>query len=99
MHVTVQLHNNSAVAGAEVVQCYTHQRAGSTARPVRELKAFQKVTVGPNASTRVELTIPAEELSYWSPVSHTRVLEPGTFDLWVGTDSKASLHTTFTLVK
>jgi beta-glucosidase len=97
LHLQVQLRNASAVKGAEVIQCYTHQRAGSTSRPIRELKAFRKVTVGPNATSTVELDLPAEELSYWSPSLHKRVLEPGTFDLWVGTDSNAPLHTTFQL--
>ena len=95
LHVTVQLKNLSSVAGTEVVQCYTHQQAGSTSRPVRELKAFRKVTVAPNAAASVELDVPADQLSYWSPALHRTVLEPGTFDLWVGTDSDAPLHTTF----
>ena len=95
LHLTVQLHNRSAVAGAEVVQLYTHQRAGSAARPVRELKAFRKITLAPNASQEVALDLPADQLSYWSPALHRRVLEPGTFDLWVGNDSNASLHSTF----
>jgi beta-glucosidase len=99
LHVTVKLHNAAAVAGAEVVQCYTHQRAGSASRPVRELKAFRKVTLSPNSTATVALDIPAEELSYWSPALHHRVLEPGVFDLWVGFDSAASLHTTFTVTQ
>jgi beta-glucosidase len=97
LHVSVQLHNRSAIAGAEVVQCYTHQRAGSASRPVRELKAFRKITVAANGTETVSLDIPATGLTYWSPVSHHDVLEPGTFDLWVGTDATAKLHTTFQL--
>ena len=81
--------------GADVVQLYTHQRAGSTSRPVRELKAFRKVTVPAHGSEKVEFTLPAEELSYWSPALGKRVLEPGTFDLWIGDSSRASLHCTF----
>ena len=97
LHVSVQLHNHSVIAGSEVVQCYTHQRAGSAARPARELKAFRKIAVAPNGTVTAELDIPASELAYWSPVSHQVVLEPGVFDLWVGTDATATLHTTFTL--
>jgi beta-glucosidase len=97
IRVSVKLHNHSAVSGTEVVQCYTHQRAGSAARPARELKAFQKIFVEANGTVTSELTIPVSELSYWSPVSHHDVLEPGVFDLWVGTDATATLHTTFQL--
>lgn len=98
IHVSVQLHNHSPISGMEVVQCYTHQRAGSAARPARELKAFQKITVAPNGSVTAELEIPVNELAYWSPVSHQTVLEAGDFDLWVGTDATATLHTTFKLI-
>ena len=95
LHATVTLTNNSAVAGAEVIQLYTHQRAGSTSRPVRELKAYRKVNVAAHASTTVALAVSASDLIYWSASLHHRVLEPGVFDLWVGTDSTATLHQTF----
>ena len=95
LRASVTLHNTSAVPGAEVVQLYTHQRAGSASRPVRELKAFQKVTLAPGETRTVEMIVPAEDLSFWSPATHRRALEPGTFDVWVGNDSTASLHTTF----
>ena len=98
IRVSVKLHNHSAIAGTEVLQGYTHQRAGSAARPVRELKAFRKITVAANGTVSAELTIPVADLSYWSPASHQQVLEPGTFDLWVGLDSDAPLHTTFVVV-
>lgn len=99
LQASVTVTNSSSIPGAQVVQLYTHQRAGSASRPVRELKAFQKVTVAANGSQTVTLTLPAEALSYWSPALHRRVLEPGTFDVWVGVDSTASLHTTFTLTQ
>lgn len=95
--VTAKLANGSAVAGAEVVQLYTHQRAGSASRPVRELKGYQKVLVDANGSKKVELTLDTNELSFWSASLRKRVLEPGTFDLWLGTDSTAKLHETFTV--
>ena len=97
LQVSVQLSNTGQRVGSEVVQLYTHQRAGSTARPVRELKGFHKVTLEPGKSTTVTFDLPAEELSYWSPSVRKRVLEPGTFDVWVGTDSDATLHGTFEL--
>ena len=97
LQVSVQLKNTSGVAGTQVVQIYTHQRAGSASRPVRELKAFRKVTLAAGATQTVQIAIPLSELSFWSPALHRRVLEPGVFDVWAGTDSNASLHTTFEL--
>ena len=95
LKVKVMLHNTAGPAGAEVVQLYTHQRAGSSSRPARELKAFEKVMLAPGESRGVELTVPAEDLSFWNSALHRRVLEPGTFDVWVGTDSNATMHATF----
>lgn len=97
LQVSLTLRNTSSVAGAQVVQLYTHQRAGSASRPVRELKAFQKVIVPANGTQTIQMLIKADELSYWSPALHRRVLEPGTFDLWAGTDSTATLHSVFTI--
>ena len=97
LHVTVTFRNTSAVAGAQVVQLYTHQRTGSGSRPIRELKAFQKVTVAPHATETVDLTVKADDLSFWSAALHRRVLEPGNFDVWVGTDSAAPLHADFSV--
>ena len=95
LRASVTLSNHSSVTGAEVVQLYIHQRAGSASRPKRELKAFQKITLASAESRVITLTVPAEELSFWSPSLHRRVLEPGVFDLWVGFDSTATVHSTF----
>jgi beta-glucosidase len=97
LHVSVKLHNKSSVAGTQVMQLYTHQRAGSAARPVRELKGFRKVLLTPNETQTVTFDLPTDDLSYWSPALHHRVLEPGVFDLWIGSDSSADLHSTFHL--
>ena len=99
LRATVTVTNSSQVAGSQVVQLYTHQRAGSTARPQRELKAFQKVTLQPGETKQVTVSMPASDLRYWSTVSRGTVLEPGEFDAWVGTDANAPLHTTFTLTR
>jgi beta-glucosidase len=95
LQVSVKVQNTSSVAGEEVVQLYTHQRAGSASRPVRELKAFRKVALAPGEAKTVQLTVAAEDLSFWSPSLRKRVLEPGTFDVWMGDDSTAKLHGTF----
>lgn len=93
----VKADNMSAIPGSEVVQLYTHQRSGTASRPVRELKGFQKVSVDAHGSRTVELTLDTKELEFWSPLLHRRVLEAATFDVWVGTDSRARLHDTFTV--
>ena len=95
LQVSLKATNTSSVAGSEVVQLYTHQRAGSASRPVRELKAFSKIALAPGESRTVKLTVAADDLSFWSPSLRKQVLEPGTFDVWVGNDATAKLHATF----
>lgn len=95
LRATVTVKNTGAVAGDEVVQLYTHQRAGSASRPRRELKGFRKIHLAPGESRDVTLTLPASQLSFWSPATQRIAVEPGVFDLWVGTDSAATLHSTF----
>ena len=95
LKVSVKVQNTGPTAGEQVVQLYTHQRSGSSSRPVRELKAFRKVALAAGESRTVELTVAAEELSFWSAASRTWVLEPGSFDVWVGDNAMAPLHGTF----
>ncbi|MEO8737836.1 MAG: beta-glucosidase BglX [Edaphobacter sp.] len=96
--VSVNVQNTGSVAGDEVVQLYTHQRSGSASRPVRELKGFRRITLKPGEKQTVTLTLDTHELGFWSPQTHRWSIEPGTFDLWVGRDSEATNHTTFTVL-
>lgn len=96
--VSIDVENTGAVVGDEVVQLYTHQRSGSASRPVRELKGFRRVSLKPGERQTVTLTLDTHELSFWSPQTRRRSIEPGPFDLWVGTDSLAADHATFTVL-
>lgn len=91
----VDVHNTGSYAGDEVVQLYVHQRYGSASRPVRELKGFTRVSLKAGETRTVELELKAQDLSFWSPATHTRNVEPGTFDIWVGQNSNADLHAVF----
>jgi beta-glucosidase len=95
--VKVDVKNSGTVAGDEVVQAYTHQRAGSSSRPVRELRAFTKVHLAAGEMKTVTLEIPATELTYWSAATHADMLEAGTFDLWVGDSAVGGSHAVFEL--
>ena len=99
MSVTVEVTNTGNSIGDQVLQLYTHQRSGSASRPVRELKAFQRITLNPGETKPVTLTLNTNDLSFWSPQTHLRAIEPGIFDLWVGTDADATDHSTFTVEK
>jgi beta-glucosidase len=93
--VSVDVHNMGKVKGEEVAELYIHQRYGSATRPARELKAFKKVFIAPGAMQTVTFTLGREQMQYWSTASRSVVLEPSTFDIWVGPDSTATLTKTF----
>jgi beta-glucosidase len=90
--VSVDVTNTGAVAGDEVVQLYVHQRWGSDSRPVRELKGFRRVTLDPGKTQTVAFTLGPGELRYWSTSEGRWVQDAAAFDLWVGSDSTATLH-------
>jgi len=97
VNVDVDVRNASDVAGDEVVQLYVHQRAGSASRPVRELKGFRRVLLQAGEKQTVRLTLKPRDIAFWSPATRKWQAEPGVFDVWVGDDSVATLHSTFTL--
>ncbi len=97
--VTVNVRNTGSRAGDEVVQLYIHQQAGSASRPVRELKGFERVTLAPGETKAVRFKIGPQELRYWSASVRNWVQEAEIFDVWVGNDSTASLHSTFKVIQ
>jgi beta-glucosidase len=72
---------------------------GLSSRPVRELKGFTRITLGPGESRRVQFTLGPAELRYWSAAVRDWTIDASTFVLWVGGDSTAQLSTTFEVTK
>ena len=97
--VSVDLANTGTHDGDEVVQLYTHERAASMSRPIRELKGFERVSLKAGERKTVTLTLDTEDLGFWSSATHRWSMEPGTFDVWVGNDSTAKQHATFELTR
>jgi beta-glucosidase len=95
LSATVTLQNSSQRDGDQVVQLYVHQRAGSAARPVRELKGFERVTVEAGQTRTVTIPLHADDLRYWSATTRRWEEGSGTFDVWAGDSSAAVDHTTF----
>jgi beta-glucosidase len=95
LDVTVDVRNVSSRSVEEVAQLYLHQRHGRAARPVRELKAFQRVSLAPWEIRTLHFAIPASARRYWSAAQGAYVLDASTFDAWVGGASTASLHAEF----
>lgn len=97
LDVSVDVTNTGTRAGDAVAQLYIHQRAGSASRPVRQLKGFQRVNLAAGSKQTLHFKLGPEELQFWSPAGHKWVVEPEQFDIWVGEDSTAKLHSEFRL--
>jgi beta-glucosidase len=96
--VSVDVTNTGPVAGDEVVQLYIHQKYGTDSRPLRELKGFERVSLQPGETKTVTFRLGPEELSYWSTSAGMRVQDTADFDLWAGSDSRATLQAGFAVV-
>lgn len=90
------LTNNGNVEGKEVVQLYTRDLVGSSTRPVKELKGFQKVSLKPGESKEVSFTISENDLRFYNS-DLKYVAEPGDFKLFIGSNSHDVKEVGFTL--
>ena len=95
--VSVDVTNTSDREADEVVQLYIHQRYGTSTRPIRELKAFERVTIAAGETRRIEFTLGPDQLRYWSAVTRGWVQDATVIDVWVGGSSTADLATRFTV--
>ena len=78
---TATLSNRGTRPGTEVVQLYLHALACSVgARPLRELKGFQRVTLQPGETKDISLALTAHDLGCWSAEGKW-VVEPGSYEL------------------
>ena len=87
--VLVDVTNTGSREGSEVVQLYIRDVVSSVTRPVKELKSFKKVTLKPGESTTVVLDIKPASLAFYD-VNMKYVVEPGDFEIMVGTSSRDS---------
>ena len=84
--VTLTLSNTGKYDGTEVVQVYVRDLVGSITRPVKELKAFERVSLKAGESRNLELRIPVSDLAFYG-LDGVKKVEPGDFQLWVAGDS------------
>ncbi|WP_347158408.1 glycoside hydrolase family 3 C-terminal domain-containing protein [Pontibacter chitinilyticus] len=86
--VTLNVKNTGKREGGEVVQLYVKDEQAAVQRPEKELKAFQKIFLKPGESKEVTLTLPKSAFQYYDDKQNQWVLEPGKFDILVGSSSR-----------
>ncbi|MDO4331305.1 MAG: glycoside hydrolase family 3 N-terminal domain-containing protein [Eubacteriales bacterium] len=89
--------NTGSRTGEETVQLYIQDVAGTYSRPVRMLKGFQKITLGPGESRTVAFSISPRMLEYYIPQKGIS-LEEGTFRIYIGPHAESTQYQEF-LVK
>ncbi len=94
--VSVVVKNKGKVAGEEVSQLYIHDKVASVARPVKELKGFEKYSLESQESKIITFTLTEAELGFYDNQGKF-IVEPGMFDIMVGTSSIKGLSGSFEL--
>ena len=92
----VEVKNTGKTAGKEVVQMYIRDVVGTTTRPLRELKGFEKISLEPGETKTVKFEITPELMSHYN-YDLDFVAEPGEFIVYIGTDSTTENSASFTL--
>ncbi len=85
--VSVDIKNIGSREGQEIVQFYIADKKSYLPRPVKELKAFDKVRLAPGETATVTFTIDASALSFFDDAKHEWVAEPGKFEAIVAAAS------------
>lgn len=80
--------NKGEVPGKEIVQIYVGDVSACVVRPLKELKAFQKIELQPNEEQYIEFIISFEDLKYYSVVHHEWIIENGAFTFMAGASSE-----------
>lgn len=96
--VSVDIKNDSDVAGFEIVQFYIRDHVAKVSRPVKELKQYQKIWFNPKEEKKVTFDVTINDLTYISNALET-VYDTGRFSVFVGTNSISCLEAQFQLEK
>jgi beta-glucosidase len=83
----VDITNSGKRTGDEVVQLYIEYPETDTPRPVKELKAFKRISLAPGETKIVELAVPVSDLAYFSIARKSREIAPGQYIARVGPSS------------
>ena len=83
----VMVTNTGTWPGSEVVQLYIRDLVGSTTRPVKELKGFDRIFLKKGESREVKFVLTEDDLKFYNS-GLQYIYEPGEFDVMIGTNSR-----------
>ena len=88
VEINFTVKNTGEIKGQEVVQCYVRDLDSSLDRPLKELKAFYKVSLLPGESSTVDISLDASSFSFFDDRINKWIIEPGKFEIMIGSSSK-----------
>ena len=98
VQVSFDVANTGKRDGDEVAQVYVHYPETGTYMPIKQLRGFERVTLGKGKKQTVNITIPKRELRYWDEERDGFVTPSGTYTIMVGSSSqRIHLQSTITL--
>jgi len=88
VNVFVDIINTGNRVGSEIIQLYIQDIESNVDRPPKELKQFKKVRLKPNERKTLELNLNYGDFSFYDDSTHSWVVEPGAFNIQVGSSSR-----------
>jgi beta-glucosidase len=93
---SVDVENTGSRAGDEVVQVYLHDPVASISQPIRRLRGFERLTLGPGETRTVTFTLNRSDFGFYDNRGKF-VVEPGQIDVYAGNSSAADMKQSFTV--
>jgi beta-glucosidase len=87
VQVKVDVKNTGQRPGDEVVQMYVHNPDTTQVQPKEQLQGFERIRLKPGETKTVTFSLPVEQLAYWDTKKHEYAINPGTFDVMIGSAS------------
>lgn len=85
--VSIDIQNSGDRPGDEVVQLYVHDVYSSVVRPIMELKRFERIPLGPGEKRTVIFELEKDAFAFYDEKKEERIVEPGDFDIKIGSSS------------
>ncbi len=87
VHVSVDVKNTGKMDGDEVVQLYVRHLDAKGFHAIKSLKGFERVSINKGETRTVDIALPVESLATYSPKAGQVVVEPGKYQIQIGTSS------------
>jgi beta-glucosidase len=98
LRVSTTVRNVGSRAGDEIVELYVRLRGTSVALPVRQLEGFQRLSLAPGESKRVEFTVGHDELAFWN-IDMQDLVESANATVWIGPNSAEGERADFVIAR